>query len=425
MASTINKVILWTMVVVSLLLLVAKVDGRHRERSFKREYVTKHYSKHSHIGDLWHHLGEPFRTIHSAYALLLGLSTKRRGGGQTIHPEKSSTVLPTIFPYTTIAPKTDSPRSELKSCSVTNPGSDPELEMRNMRQLETEGCGRLETRIFGGENAMPGEFPWNTLIESEQTYFPGKFSYVCVGSLITDRYVLTAAHCVAKYGYIVRSVVLGEYNIETVNDPCLAVEKLFLEIVSGKPCETDPPLKVNVECTIVHPKYSNKTLKHPNDIALIRTEKPVVFTAYIEPICLPVGEFNVRIKEELDYRTKLTVSGWGKTMNESMTSIPMKADIYLMDEETCKSWHNFMDEEKLCAGEKNGKSACRGDSGGPLFTRKMMETNEIGEGEIAHQKRPKAIQVGIISTGSSGCDEPSLFTYIPNYLPWILSNIKP
>jgi len=48
--------------------------------------------------------------------------------------------------------------------------------------------GRHETRIVGGETVQPNAYPWMVLITGNSTP-------ACGGTLISDHYVLTAAHC--------------------------------------------------------------------------------------------------------------------------------------------------------------------------------------------------------------------------------------
>jgi secreted trypsin-like serine protease len=47
------------------------------------------------------------------------------------------------------------------------------------------------TRIIGGKDAEAHEFPWQVLLFIKE---PGGESY-CGGSILNDRWVLTAAHC--------------------------------------------------------------------------------------------------------------------------------------------------------------------------------------------------------------------------------------
>lgn len=56
-------------------------------------------------------------------------------------------------------------------------------------------CGSaVGMRIYGGENADIDEYPWLALLEYKNHRDERKFS--CGGSLVNNRYVLTAAHCV-------------------------------------------------------------------------------------------------------------------------------------------------------------------------------------------------------------------------------------
>lgn len=60
-----------------------------------------------------------------------------------------------------------------------------------------EDCGRSESgdRIVGGNITEIGEFPWLALLSYKKDNEIAK--YKCGGSLINNRYILTAAHCVA------------------------------------------------------------------------------------------------------------------------------------------------------------------------------------------------------------------------------------
>ena len=60
-------------------------------------------------------------------------------------------------------------------------------------------CGKRNTvsNIVGGKIAKIGEYPWMALLGYNPPNIPGNdLYYVCGGSLINKKYVLTAGHCI-------------------------------------------------------------------------------------------------------------------------------------------------------------------------------------------------------------------------------------
>ena len=56
-------------------------------------------------------------------------------------------------------------------------------------------CGRKpHTRIVGGTAAIPNSWPWQAMLMYQKSN--GGWSQFCGGSLVTNEWVLTAAHCV-------------------------------------------------------------------------------------------------------------------------------------------------------------------------------------------------------------------------------------
>jgi secreted trypsin-like serine protease len=66
---------------------------------------------------------------------------------------------------------------------------------------------RLETKIVGGAEATPNEYPWVARIE----YRSG--SLLCGGTIISENLVLTAAHCVSDMDASAIQVVAGEHDV--------------------------------------------------------------------------------------------------------------------------------------------------------------------------------------------------------------------
>lgn len=108
---------------------------------------------------------------------------------------------------------------------------------------------------------MPGEFPHQVLLGWPKLDDPDQNDLQCAGALISDRYVLTAAHCLNREPPAI--VRFGEHSIRS---------------------EDAGQVDVPVESTVVHPEYSASAVY--NDIALIKLSEPVTFNRLVQPACL-------------------------------------------------------------------------------------------------------------------------------------------
>ncbi|XP_057663665.1 serine protease 7-like [Diorhabda carinulata] len=263
------------------------------------------------------------------------------------------------------------------------------------------GTNSLIRRVFGGREALINEFPWMALLG--YTNSKGNKKWGCGGSIINSKYVLTAAHCVARipkqYGKLT-SIVLGEHD--TKNEIDCGKNKKGDEICNLK------PITAEIEEYIVHPTYKNDD-NAPYDIALVRLKEEVKFSTYIQPICLPEPE------HELSNSILLTTAGWGLMENYQHTTHKRTVDISFQLNQVCEQVFSSeglkLINSQICAGD-DGKDTCAGDSGGPLM--------------IKYGKEARWFQVGVVSFGGTVCGvNPAVYTRVMDFVKWVHETVKP
>ncbi|CAH1161813.1 unnamed protein product [Phyllotreta striolata] len=265
---------------------------------------------------------------------------------------------------------------------------------------DRESCGHdFSERIFGGRSTAINEFPWMALLQYVSSN--GNRRWSCAGTLINKRYVLTAAHCVTgdilvKIGRLV-NVRLGEFNTDSARD------------CQGGLCNN--PEDISVEEIIPHSGYNNNNQNRYNDIALVRLSRPVVYTQFIQPICLP------RLHEAAEYGDRVTVAGWGSTEYAKRSSVKLKVEIPIAERSTCTKEFSSaginLRSSQICAGGEKGKDSCTGDSGGPLM-------------KVAKDDSSVWYQEGIVSFGAKCGTEgwPAIYTRVESFLGWIHSTVR-
>lgn len=198
-------------------------------------------------------------------------------------------------------------------------------------------CGvKKEARIVGGAQTTINEYPWMAAL-----------SMGCGGSLIADRWVLTAAHCFYRNG------------VQAITDPSTITITLG-EHDKSVTTETTLTIKVTPDQIIIHESYNDELSL--NDLALVRLPSPVDINVYT-PVCLPPqGE---------DYTGKKAwIYGWGAlSENGPQSKTLQELEITILPDKAGKDKFQLTDAQldvMVFAGGVKGKDACQGDSGGPL-----------------------------------------------------------
>merc|ERR1712215_666423 len=235
----------------------------------------------------------------------------------------------------------------------------------------TGKCGKLDSplRIIDGQPADMDEYPWMVLIDPVG----------CGGALISNQWILTAAHC--------------------VHDKEKAY-KAYLGLVLKSTKEQS--VVRNIIKIDLHPKYG---YSFPYDIALIKMSEPV---DNIRPICLPTDSS----QDYVGFRA--TATGWGRTLDEKYPDkLQENTNMEVITNARCQySWHGVTNAI-ICAivpGKVGG--TCEGDSGGPLI---------VKDGR-------NYVLIGVTCTGLGDCadkDHISVFSRVTSVLEWINDRTSP
>ncbi len=238
-----------------------------------------------------------------------------------------------------------------------------------------------EPDIRGGHEAIPGAWPWQAALV--YSYYENAYSgQFCGGSLIAPEWVLTAAHCVEYSNANSIDVVLGQHQLSV-----------------------DDGERISLTDIIVYPDYSSAF--SGGDLALLHLSRPSSQTV----VALDVSTASLVEERSLN----ATVVGWGATDDYFIGSdVLRQVALPFVSLDTCRAayYYDSIADEMVCAGyEKGAKSACYGDSGGPL----LIPTTAITAGWT---------QVGIVSWGRGGCsgfNNYNVYTRVASYVDWIQS----
>jgi len=217
--------------------------------------------------------------------------------------------------------------------------------------LRAAGHRRRERRIVGGTKAT-GNYRWVTLITKI-----GGSDIRCTGAIISDRWMVTAAHC-----------ILNSQNTGYRN-PGLGTEITYgcLDIKNGTSCK-----RVGATRYVAHPCYTPSSDQDHDDVALI--ELSPALTDFPQSSIALVNGLNGSVGDLFD--ASLYLAGFGATMPDGTVRADelQEVKVQTVSKEKCieanpyshsKRYINF--DHVVCTGGVAGKDSCNGDSGGPAI----------------------------------------------------------
>jgi len=237
------------------------------------------------------------------------------------------------------------------------------------------------TRIINGVDTEVNEYPWQVALVS-----PGSSFIFCGGSLINDKYVLTAAHCTAGKSASSLNVLLGEHDKTTTTETTT--------------------VRMTLSAIINHPSY-NIPSRTNYDFSLLRLSTTINWSSnsHIRPVCLP------GVGTTYSAGDPLVVTGWGTTAAGSLASVLQEVVVNYVTNTACEASYGTgrITSAMMCAAAPS-KDSCQGDSGGPLVEARTNNNNYA--------------LAGVVSWGI-GCANPSypgVYARVTEVLDWINQN---
>ncbi|WKY05014.1 hypothetical protein Q1695_005765 [Nippostrongylus brasiliensis] len=244
-------------------------------------------------------------------------------------------------------------------------------------------------RVIGGSTAPIGNYPWQAAV----VFYDGsEQAMMCGATIVDDRWVLTAAHCVMN-----------------------TWKTAF--ILTGLGTVTDPRHTVHVEEAVIHPDYDENEII--NDIALVKSKKSLLRRG-VTAVCFTRDD--TRLLASADTAIVLgfglhIVSRTGDELTMGVSDVILGTTLPIIPRRQCQSEWSILSggtmritDRQICAGSLLHGTA-PGDSGGPLLVK-----DPLG----------RLVQVGVTSYGAGGVQGlldqstyPGVYTRVSPYIPWM------
>ncbi|XP_063394723.1 brachyurin-like isoform X2 [Cydia fagiglandana] len=225
----------------------------------------------------------------------------------------------------------------------------------------------LSSRILYGDYADITEYPYYAYIKP-----------TCGAAIISDRWLVTAAHCI-------QPMIEGRINQVWVG---------------GNTVQTSQ--RYTIDFMVAHPRYNKVMII--NDIALLHLSQPLAFSNTVQPLELPRMEYELNAvhkfaghgQNEYGHPTEYLMSMKARTLGvaECLSNIPVTQDCYL--------YHQlpYVNRVSICVQRIGNRfGTCYGDSGGPLVRGKTL--------------------VGVLSHGPDVSCSSCLVDFFTNVAPFV------
>ncbi|GBN04367.1 Serine protease 38 [Araneus ventricosus] len=249
--------------------------------------------------------------------------------------------------------------------------------------------------INGIEIKQKNKYPWLVYINKE-----GELS--CGGAIISDRFILTAAHCFLKGKAFKEQVCLQK---KSTPKPCYLPTK---EIKVGVLRHNGSYELFQVARIIPHPSFSING--RMGDIGLIKLKKSILCGTMSSPICLPYKNLN-------KYNKSLMVAGWGRYSEKNYERKLREGRMTQVHRKECLAGEDDPRTARryLCAvGIRTDQKTCYGDSGSAIFAKFGQKYHALGITSFGFSQ-PNVL---------CSLDKPATFTKVYHYMKWIKKYVK-
>ncbi|XP_015592751.1 serine protease gd isoform X1 [Cephus cinctus] len=268
-----------------------------------------------------------------------------------------------------------------------------------------ETCGlpnakSINLLIAKGDKVLPGRWPWLVAIFLVKI----EFEFQCAGSLITEKHVISAAHC-----------------FELSDESDVPASTLLVSLGRNKLRNWREQGSVNLEVSEI--KIHSDHVRGgyggaDSDIAILVLRERVVFTPLIQPVCLWKGPIDLNsVVGKTGY-----VVGWGRDEEgNKYTAEPRMARVPIVSQEVClRSNEGFLkstSNRTLCAGSRDGSGPCNGDSGSGLVLR---------DPNTGRYHLRGVVSLSLFNSATNTCDWSQYVVYVDvaKYLVWIRKQIE-